>query len=77
VNLSSEVILGIISALGAILTGAVGKMWLWFTGELMECKEDRKALHLRTEDLHEKITEISTAVGRLEGKLSRDSPAEV
>jgi hypothetical protein len=76
VNFSAEVILGIISALGAILTGAVGKMWLWFTGELKECKEDRKALHLRTEDLHEKITEISTAVGRLEGKLSRDSPAE-
>lgn len=75
-NLSSEVILGIISALGAILTGAVGKMWLWFTGELKECKEDRKTLHLRTEDLHEKITEISTAVGRLEGRLSRDSPAE-
>jgi hypothetical protein len=69
VNLSAEIILTIISAFGALLTGAVGKMWIWFTAELKECKDDR-------EELHGKITDISLAVGRLEGKLSRDSPAE-
>ena len=68
-NLSAEIILTIISAFGALLTGAVGKMWIWFTAELKECKDDR-------EELHGKITDISLAVGRLEGKLSRDSPAK-
>jgi len=69
VNLSAEIILTIVSAFGALLTGAVGKMWIWFTAELKECKDDR-------EELHGKITDISLAVGRLEGKLGRDSPAE-
>ena len=66
-NISAEIILGIVTALGGLLSGAVAKMWLWFTGELKECKEDRKALHSRVEDLHSTITEISTAVGRLQG----------
>jgi hypothetical protein len=70
VNISAEVILGIITALGAILSGAVGKMWIWFTAELRECKDDRKNLHDRLETMHSNITEISTTVGRLEGRLS-------
>ena len=70
VNISAEVILGIITALGAVLSGAVGKMWLWFTAELRECKEDRKSLNDRVEVMHQNIAEISTTVGRLEGRLS-------
>jgi hypothetical protein len=69
-NISAEVILGIITALGAVLSGAVGKMWLWFTAELRECKDDRKNLHDRVETMHNNIAEISTTVGRLEGRLS-------
>jgi hypothetical protein len=69
VNLSAEIILAFIASFGALLTGAVGKMWIWFTAELKECTDDR-------EELHGKITNISLAVGRLEGKLSRDSPPE-
>lgn len=70
-NVSTEIVMGALSALGAGLTAVVTKMWLWFTSELRECKEDRKALHGRTEELHVRIGEISTVVGRLEGKLSQ------
>ena len=69
-NISAEVILGIITALGAVLSGAVGKMWIWFTQELKECKEDRSHLHDRIQTMHENIAEISTTVGRLEGRLN-------
>jgi hypothetical protein len=72
VNISAEVILGVITALGAVLSGAVGKMWIWFTQELKECKEDRSHLHDRIQTMHENIAEISTTVGRLEGRLSDD-----
>jgi hypothetical protein len=72
VNVSAEVVLGIITALGAVLSGAVGKMWIWFTAELRECKDDRKSLHDRVESLHTNIAEISTTVGRLEGRLTDD-----
>ena len=71
-NISAEVILGIITALGAVLSGAVGKMWIWFTQELKECKEDRSHLHDRIQTMHQNIAEISTTVGRLEGRLSDD-----
>jgi hypothetical protein len=70
VNISAEIILGIITALGAVLSGAVAKMWLWFTMELRECKDDRKSLNDRVEAMHQNIAEISTTVGRLEGRLS-------
>ena len=70
VNISAEIILGIITALGAVLSGAVAKMWLWFTMELRECKDDRKSLNDRVEVMHQNIAEISTTVGRLEGRLS-------
>jgi hypothetical protein len=72
VNISAEIILGIITTLGAVLSGAVGKMWIWFTQELKECKEDRSHLHDRIQTMHANIAEISTTVGRLEGRLSDD-----
>ena len=71
-NISAEVILGIVTALGAVLSGAVGKMWLWFAAELRECKDDRKSLNDRVEAMHNNIAKISTTVGRLEGRLSDD-----
>ena len=71
-NISAEVILGIITALGAVLSGAVGKMWVWFNAELRECKDDRSHLHDRIQTMHQNIAEISTTVGRLEGRLSDD-----
>jgi hypothetical protein len=72
VNISAEVILGIITTLGAVLSGAVAKMWVWFNAELRECKDDRSHLHDRIQTMHENIAEISTTVGRLEGRLSDD-----
>jgi hypothetical protein len=71
-NISAEIILGVITTLGAVLSGAVGKMWIWFTAELRECKDDRKSLNERVEQMHQNIAEISTTVGRLEGRLSDD-----
>lgn len=71
-NASAEMILGIVTCLSGLLSGAVAKMWVAFTGELQDCKEDRKALHVKTEILHSQITEISTAVGRLEGRLNNE-----
>jgi len=66
VNISSEVILGVVTAAGAILSGAVAKMWIWFTGELKECKEERKDLYKRVEEMHGQVTEVSTKVALLE-----------
>lgn len=67
--MDTNVIIGLVAAAGAGLSGAVAKMWTMFTNELKECKEDRKALHSRTDELHEQITNISTTVGRLEGQM--------
>jgi len=71
-NISAEMILGVIS----VLTAAVGTMWLAFTSELKECKEDRKTLHARTESLHIKMADVSMAVGRMEGRLAEREPHE-
>ena len=70
VNISAEVILGVITTLGAVLSGAVAKMWVWFNAELRECKDDRRHLHDRIQTMHQNIAEISTTVGRLEGRLN-------
>jgi len=72
VNVSAEIILGIVTCLCGLLSGAVAKMWLAFTGELKDCNDDRKALHVKTEHLHSQITEISTAVGKLQGRLGQE-----
>lgn len=37
----------------------------------VECEEDRKALHGRLNAQSERITDISKALGRMEGKLER------
>jgi len=71
-NISAEVILGVVTGLVTLLSGAVAKMWLAFTGELKDCNDDRKALHVKTETLHSQITEISTAVGKLQGRLGQE-----
>lgn len=69
--MDTNIFLGLIATAGAGLSGAVVKMWTLFHQELKECKDDRKALHDKTDDLHEKLTEISTTVGRLEGQLMK------
>ena len=69
VNISSEVLLGLVTAGGAILSGAVAKMWIWFTGELKECKSERKELYGRTETMHGQIMAISVEVAELKNKL--------
>lgn len=75
-SISIETIQWAIAGAGALLSGAVAKMWIAFNGELKDCKEDRKALHTRTEELHNKIADVSLAVGRMEGRLTeRDSIA--
>lgn len=71
-NISAETVLAAVAALGALLSGAVAKMWLAFTVELKDCKDDRKALHLKTESLHVQLVKVSTAVGRLEGRTKND-----
>lgn len=75
-NISMEAIQWAIAAVGTVLTGAVGKMWLAFNAELKDCKEDRKKLHGRTEELHNKLADVSLTVGRMEGRLEeRDANA--
>lgn len=71
-NISSEVILALLTAAGGVLTGAVAKMWLFFYSELTNCQKDRKELHKKTEEMHDEIKKISTQVGRLEGRTERD-----
>lgn len=68
-GVDTNVLIAIVTAAGGILTGAVTKMWVMFTNELKDCKEDRKQLHVRTEEMHDKIAEISSSVGHLKGQL--------
>ena len=68
-NISSEVILGLLATGGAILSGAVAKMWVWFTGELKECKEERRDLYVRTETMHGQIMSITVEVAALKNQL--------
>jgi hypothetical protein len=44
-------------------------MWIWFTGELKECKTERKELYGRTEIMHGQIMAISVEVAELKNKL--------
>ncbi len=67
--MSAETILGVITGLGAILTGAVGKMWVAFTAELKDCKEDRNNLHKKVDELHDYTVNVASKLGRLEGLL--------
>jgi hypothetical protein len=69
--MTSEVVLTIVMALGAGLSAAVAKMWLWFIGELDDCKEDRKVLHSHVEALNTTLIGVSTTVGRLEGTFEQ------
>lgn len=71
-NIPSEISLGVLTGLGTVLAAAVGKMWVRYTAELRECKDDRKSLNERVEVMHNNIAEISTAVGRLEGRLNQE-----
>lgn len=66
-ELGAETVLGIVTGLGAILSGAVGKMWVAFTAELKDCKEDRNKLHQKVDDLHDYTVTVATKLGRLEG----------
>ena len=70
-NISAEIILGVITALGAILSGAVGKMWVWFNAELRECKDDRKSLNDRVEVMHRNIEELMKRGETLESLMAR------
>jgi hypothetical protein len=72
-NISSEILLTLVTAAGGVLTGAVAKMWLFFHAELSMCQNDRKELHKKAEEMHAEIKAISTQVGRLEGRMERDS----
>ncbi len=68
-NISSEIILGLMTAGGGVLATAVARMWIWFTEELKECKGDRRELHAKIDVMHGRIAEISQTVGKLSGKI--------
>lgn len=70
-ELGAETVLGIVTGLGAILSGAVGKMWVAFTAELKDCKEDRNELHQKVDLLHDYTVNVASKLGRLEGLLER------
>ena len=67
----TETVLGVVTGLGAILSGAVGKMWVAFTAELKDCIEDRKELHQKVDQLHDYTVNVASKLGRLEGLLER------
>ena len=82
-NVSSEIILGLMTTGGAVLAAAVARMWVWFTEELKECKGDRRELHGKLDVtrgkldvMHGRIAEISQTVGRLSGKIDEQTEAE-
>ena len=68
-NLSTEVWLTIITALGAGLTGAVGKLWAWVAVQLKECRDDRVTLYGEIKGLNGTVSEIHHKMGRMEGRL--------
>ena len=71
-NISNEIILAFVTTAGGVLSGAVAKMWLFFHGELQECKKDRRELNDKVESMHSTIGAIERHIGRLEGKVGHD-----
>jgi hypothetical protein len=66
---SQEFLLTIVTGLGGLLSGAVAKMWVAFTAELKDCKEDRKEFRHKIDSLQTDMITVSSKLGRLEGKL--------
>jgi hypothetical protein len=62
-------LLGLITTAGAVLSGAVAKLWGWVAKQIADCEADRIVLHGRIETLHDEIVLISKNVGRMEGHL--------
>ena len=70
-ELSAETVLATVTGLGALLSGAVARMWVAFTSELKDCKEDRNKLHQKVDDLHDYTVNVASKLGRLEGLVER------
>jgi hypothetical protein len=70
-DMSAETVLAVVTGLGGVLSGAVAKMWVAFTAELKDCKEDRNNLHKKVDGLHETTVNVAAKLGRLEGLLGR------
>ena len=68
-ELSAETVLATVTGLGALLSGAVARMWVAFTSELKDCKEDRRGLHVKVDGLHTYIVGVASKLGKVEGLL--------
>lgn len=68
-NIATEVWLAIITALGAGLTGAVGKLWSWVATQIKDCRDDRGVLYGEIKGLNTVVAEIHHKMGRMEGRL--------
>lgn len=68
-ELSAETVLATVTGLGALLSGAVARMWVAFTSELKDCKKDRRGLHVKVDELHTYIVGVASKLGKVEGLL--------
>lgn len=62
--------LGIVTGLGALLSGAVAKMWLWIDKRIQDCEADRTSLHATITTMSGELQDISRTVGHMEGQLA-------
>lgn len=66
-NLTPEVLLGVITAVGGVLTGAITALARVVFAELTDCKQDRVKLNEKTDGLNNKLVDLSQEVGRMQG----------
>lgn len=66
-NLTPEVLLGIITSIGVTLSGAITVLAKLMLTELTECKTDRKSLTAKTDVMSVKQVELAQEIGRMRG----------
>ena len=64
--LTNGVIHTAIITLGGVLTGAVTGVFVWFKGELNECKKDRKELYAQVDHLQDAVGEMKAQLASIQ-----------
>ena len=69
---STEILMAamaLITTAGAVLTGAVAKLWAWIDKRIADCEKDRTVLHEKVNTLNGDVLTISTTMVRMEEHL--------
>jgi peptidoglycan hydrolase CwlO-like protein len=74
--LSNGIIHTAIITFGTVLTGAVTGVFVWFKGELDECKKDRKELYHQVDKLQDDIGDMKAQLASIQRRNDRKDDEE-